>query len=75
MKQEIIVYGTKWCGDTIRAFRILKEHQINYVWVDITKNSEGEKLVERINHGCVVKVSQPSYFPINRSWLNLLMTH
>jgi len=52
LKQEIIVYGTKWCGDTIRALRVLKEQEIDYVWVDITKNSEGAKLVERINHGC-----------------------
>ena len=46
------MYGTKWCGDTIRALRVLKEQGIDYVWVDITKNSEGEKLVKRINHGC-----------------------
>jgi len=52
LKKEIIVYGTKWCGDTIRALRIFKKYQIDYVWVDITRNSEGAKIVEKINHGC-----------------------
>jgi len=46
------VYGTKWCGDTIRALRILKNHQIDFIWVDITRNLDGAKIVEKINHGC-----------------------
>ncbi|MDY6846509.1 MAG: glutaredoxin domain-containing protein [Chloroflexota bacterium] len=45
------MYVTKWCADTVRALRILKEQEIDYVWVDITKNLEGAKLVKRINHG------------------------
>jgi mycoredoxin len=52
LKKEIIVYGTKWCGDTIRALRIFKEYQIEYVWVDITRNLEAARIVEKINHGC-----------------------
>lgn len=52
MNKKIIVYGTKWCGDTIRALRIFKKYQIDYIWVDITRNSEGAKIVEKINHGC-----------------------
>jgi len=52
LKKEIIVYGTKWCGDTIRALRILRDHQIDFIWVDITRNLEGAKIVEKINHGC-----------------------
>jgi mycoredoxin len=46
------VYGTKWCGDTIRALRILKNHHIDFIWVDITRNLDGAKIVEKINHGC-----------------------
>jgi len=52
LNKKIIVYGTKWCGDTIRALRIFKKYQIDYIWVDITRNSEGAKIVEKINHGC-----------------------
>lgn len=52
MNKKIIVYGTKWCGDTIRALRILKNHQIDFIWVDITRNLDGAKIVEKINHGC-----------------------
>jgi mycoredoxin len=52
LNKKIIVYGTKWCGDTIRALRILKNHQIDFIWVDITRNLDGAKIVEKINHGC-----------------------
>ena len=48
---EIRVYGTCWCGDTIRALRILDENQINYEWIDIDKDPEAEKFVKAVNHG------------------------
>ncbi|MCE1255027.1 MAG: thioredoxin family protein [Anaerolineae bacterium] len=47
----IIVYGTQWCGDTIRARRILDNNNIPYEWVDINKNPEAARLVEKLNKG------------------------
>jgi mycoredoxin len=50
-KQEIIVYGTTWCGDTIRARKFLDLNNIVYKWIDIDKDLEARKLVESINNG------------------------
>ena len=48
---RIIVYGTKWCGDTKRALRILNERQIDCRWIDIDKDDQGEEIVKKVNHG------------------------
>ena len=47
----IIVYGTTWCYDTIRAKGILDRNKIVYQWVDIDKDVEGRKFVEKTNNG------------------------
>jgi len=49
--EKIKVYGTRWCGDTIRALRILDERKIQYEWVDINQSKEGAALVIQTNHG------------------------
>jgi glutaredoxin-like protein len=48
---EIIVYGADWCPDCRRAKRILAERQVQYSWVDIDKDREGEKFVITTNRG------------------------
>ena len=48
---KITIYGTPWCGDCRRALRILDEHQIEYDWVDIDKNKDGEAFVKATNEG------------------------
>ena len=50
-KNEITVYGTSWCPDTIRAKRLLDERQIQYRWIDIDHDREGEKFVVTANRG------------------------
>jgi mycoredoxin len=49
--EQIKVYGTRWCGDTKRALRILDKHKIDYEWIDIDKDPEGERFVKETNHG------------------------
>jgi len=49
--EQIIVYGTRWCGDTRRAVKILDGHNIDYEWVDIDKDPQGEKFVKETNQG------------------------
>ena len=49
--QEIIVYGTNWCGDSRRARRFLDEHHIAYRWIDIDTDAAARKFVEETNHG------------------------
>jgi mycoredoxin len=51
MADQIIMYGTTWCGDTRRARRILDENQIPYQWIDIDQDMEGRKFVESVNRG------------------------
>jgi mycoredoxin len=48
---EIIVYGTTWCGDTIRARSYLDKNNIPYKWIDIDKDAEASKFVEKTNKG------------------------
>jgi len=50
-KNEITVYGTNWCPDTLRAKRLLDERQITYRWVDIDRDRQGEKFVITANRG------------------------
>jgi mycoredoxin len=50
-QNEIIVYGTNWCGDTRRARRFLDENNISYHWIDIDQDKEARKYVEEVNHG------------------------
>ena len=50
-KSKIMVYGTQWCGDTIRARRILDSNHIEYEWIDIDQNGEAAELVKKTNRG------------------------
>lgn len=49
--EEIIMYGTTWCGDTRRARSFFDRHQIAYKWIDINLNAEGRAFVEKTNGG------------------------
>ena len=48
---EIIMYGTTWCGDSRRARRFMDEHKIQFKWVDIDQDPQARKFVEEVNHG------------------------
>jgi len=49
--KQIIVYGTRWCGDTKRALRIFDERQVEYKWIDIDRDNIGEEFVIQTNNG------------------------
>ena len=51
MAEQICVYGTDWCGDTIRARRCLARLVIEYTWFNIDKDKDAGSFVERINKG------------------------
>ena len=48
---RIIVYGTRWCGDTRRAQKVLDDRQIDYQWIDIDQDKQGEQFVKETNRG------------------------
>ncbi|MHA1223935.1 MAG: glutaredoxin family protein [Candidatus Heimdallarchaeaceae archaeon] len=45
------IYGTTWCHDTKRTRKYLDEKNVSCLWVDIDKDTEGEKFVIEINKG------------------------
>jgi len=51
MSERIIVYGADWCGDTRRTLRHLDKTGINYDYIDIDNDSEGERKVIEFNKG------------------------
>ena len=46
---QIKVYGSQWCGDTLRALRILDKRNIAYEWIDIDRDKAGEEIVKNLN--------------------------
>jgi glutaredoxin-like protein len=48
---SIILYGTPWCGDTIRTRNFFDNNKIAYHWIDINQDAEARKFVEQTNHG------------------------
>jgi len=48
---EIIMYGADWCPDCQRAKAFLKEHNIEYNYIDVDLDKEATKRVESINNG------------------------
>lgn len=48
---RIIIYGTTWCPDCIRAVRYLKGEKIKYDWIDISRDEEARQRVMDINDG------------------------
>lgn len=50
-ENEIIIYGTSWCGDCYRTRRFLDKHGVCYHWVNIDEDKEAEQIVLKINCG------------------------
>lgn len=48
---QVKVYGSQWCGDTLRARRILDKRNIDYEWIDIDRDKAGEEIVKKLNNG------------------------
>jgi glutaredoxin len=49
--EEIIVYGTEWCGHSLRVIRFLKSKGLQVKYVDIDIDSEGRTFVTEVNNG------------------------
>jgi mycoredoxin len=47
----IIVYGTDWCFDCLRARRFLNQNKVPYEWVNIDNDQAGEQYVRKVNKG------------------------
>ncbi len=51
MDDNIIVYGTTWCPDCVRAKKVLKKHNIEFQWIDIGQDDTARTFVEESNNG------------------------
>ncbi len=50
-EEQIVVYGTSWCGDCHRTRKFLGEQMVHFHWVDIDKDGAARAYVERVNNG------------------------
>jgi len=51
MASQVVIYGSSWCGYTVRALRQLDELGVDYKYVDVDKDSEAEQLIASWNNG------------------------
>lgn len=51
MTNQIIVYSTVWCPDCKRAKKFFNDHRIQYTNIDIEKDAEAMRYVEKVNQG------------------------
>jgi mycoredoxin len=51
MGDPVRVYGAGWCGDTVRTLRHLDKSGVDYDYVDIDENAEGERKVIDFHRG------------------------
>jgi thioredoxin reductase (NADPH) len=50
-QQEIKLYGTNWCSDCKRSKKFLGEQRIQYEFINIEENSEGQAFVQSVQNG------------------------
>jgi len=55
MAKEIIIYGSNWCGYTVRALRQLDELKVEYRYVDVDADADAEKLIAGWNNGRAIR--------------------
>jgi mycoredoxin len=51
MAEQIRIYGADWCGDTVRTLRHLDRSGVQYDYIDIDSDTDGEKKVIEFNKG------------------------
>ena len=51
MSEQVTVYGADWCGDTVRALRHLDAKGVEYDYINIDDDAEGEKKVIEFSKG------------------------
>lgn len=51
MNNVIKIYTTTWCGDCKRTKVWLNDHKVVYEEINIEKDEEAMKYVQKVNHG------------------------
>jgi mycoredoxin len=50
-KHRVTVYGADWCGDTRRTLLLLEALSVDFNYVNIDEDAEGEEKVVQANNG------------------------
>ena len=61
---DIIMYGTTWCSDCVRAKHFLDKKRVSYTFINIEDEPDKVKIVEEINDG--KRVVPTILFPNNK---------
>jgi mycoredoxin len=48
---ELLLYGTSWCGLSRHIQRVLDQHGIAYRYINIDQDPAAEEIVKQINRG------------------------
>jgi mycoredoxin len=51
MPERVTVYGADWCGDTRRTLKQLDQKQIDYTYINIDDDRDGEQKVIEFSKG------------------------
>jgi glutaredoxin len=51
MANQVTVYGADWCGDTRRTLRQLDQRGVEYDYIDVDENADGERKVIEFSNG------------------------
>jgi mycoredoxin len=51
MNGQVTIYGADWCGDTRRALQHLDSKGVEYDYINIDDDTEGEKKVIAFSNG------------------------
>jgi glutaredoxin-like protein len=49
--ENLVVYGSDWCGDCRRTKRFLNQHNIRYTFIDVALDPQASEFVVKVNHG------------------------
>ena len=53
--EEIVMYGSDWCGFTQRAIRHLDGLDVTYKYVDVDEDTAAEQLIASWNEGRAIR--------------------
>jgi mycoredoxin len=51
MPANIVVYGADWCGDCLRAKRLLEARSADYEWIDVEVQAGAAQEAVRLARG------------------------
>lgn len=67
MEKDLIVYGSSWCGFTVRLIRTLQHWDIPFRYIEVDDDPEAERLIASWNNGRSIR---PTVQLGDQVWIN-----